>query len=134
MSGVRHFESLGEIEHRVTTGGPKARPIEYRGYQMRSHLECRFAWHLDTIGESWDYEPRTFGRSYLPDFQLTSAPRPTFVEVKPTLAEVPAAKVKAAVIWKTYPDALILIAVAEGCTWFASTGGDWESWTERWKA
>jgi hypothetical protein len=134
---IRHFESLAEIEHRITTGGPKARRTTHGREQMRSHLEVRFALHLDSIGEKWVYEPRPFGprgRGYLPDFQIIGVARPTFIEVKPTIAEAEAAKDKVAVIWETHPEALILIAAAEGSTWFGSTGGPWATWTERWAA
>lgn len=116
----------------------KARPTTYKGVEFRSRLEARFAWHLDEQGEDWIYEPRRYGpkgRGYLPDFEIVGATFPTFIELKPTLAEVEAAKEKMAVIWDTHPDALLIVACAEGC-WYhrAFLGGDWLTWQERWVA
>jgi hypothetical protein len=86
----------------------------------------------------WVYEPRIFGpkgRGYLPDFELLDKPQPTYVEVKPTLSQVPAAQAKMAVIWETHPDALLIVACAEGSTYFASVAGEpWRTWVERWKS
>jgi hypothetical protein len=131
-----YMESLGEITHRVHTGEPKARPTTYKDIEFRSRLEVRFAWHLDGLGEKWAYEPRVYGpkgRGYLPDFQILGAVHPTFIEVKPTIAQAEAAKAKVSVIWETHPDALILIAAAEGCTFFGATRDrPWVRWAERW--
>ena len=113
----------------------KATTVRYT--VMRSRLEAAFARHLDQMWEPWVYEPKVYGpkgRRYLPDFELTGAADPTFIEVKPTLAEVPAAKAKMAVIWDEEPNATLIVACAEGCTWFAATKGrPWETWLERWK-
>lgn len=130
-----YMESLAEINHRTLNGGsPKARPSVYKGIPMRSRLEVRFAYHLDARGERWTYEPRIYGH-YLPDFEILGTMRPTFIEVKPTLAELAGAQQKAAVIWKTHPTALIVVAVEEGCTFSAAVkGGQWETWQERWAA
>jgi hypothetical protein len=104
---------------------------------MRSRLERDFALHLFLGGEDYVYEPRLFGprgRRYLPDFLVTSAGRPTYVEVKPRLEEVEAARAKMAVIWEEEPDALLVVACAEGCTFSAALlGGEWEEWVELWK-
>lgn len=109
---------------------------EYRGVVMRSQLECDFARHLDCLGIAWHYEPRIFGprgRGYLPDFELELGERPCYVEVKPTLGEAEAAKRRVRVIWKTHPDATLVIACAEGSRYFvAEAGGPWDSWSERW--
>jgi hypothetical protein len=109
----------------------------YGGVWMRSRLEADFARHLDALRIVWRYEPAVFGpegRGYLPDFQLLRPEgRPTFVEVKPTLPEVAGAKRKMAVIWKTHPDAVLIVACAQGSRFFASEGGaDWISWVDRW--
>jgi hypothetical protein len=103
---------------------------------MRSRLERDFARHLWEAGEEYQYEPRVFGprgRRYLPDFLVVGATRPTYIEVKPTAAEVEAAKVKMSVIWEEEPDALLIVACAEGCEYHAALrGGEWTTWVERW--
>lgn len=132
-----YMESLAEVVHRTDTGSPMSRPTIYRGIEFRSRLEVRFAQHLDELGETWAYEPRVYGpkgRGYLPDFEILASARPTFIEVKPTVAEAEEAQAKVAVIWETVPEALILIAAAEGCTWFGSQGDSWVAWVERWAA
>jgi len=109
---------------------------EYRGVVMRSRLETDFARHLDAIGIPWRYEPATFGlggRGYLPDFELRLGDRPCFVEVKPTVRQAEAAKRRVKVIWKTHPDATLVIVSAEESRYFvAEAGGRWASWVERW--
>jgi hypothetical protein len=113
---------------------PKA--TEYRGVTMRSRLEADFARHLDRMGVAWVYEPRIFGpkgRGYLPDFQLVRDGRPCYIEVKPTLAQVPAAKRRMAVIWRSEPDALLIVACAESCRFFESLrDSGWRTFVERW--
>jgi hypothetical protein len=109
---------------------------EYRGVLMRSRLEADFARHLDAQQIAWRYEPAIFGppgAGYLPDFQLLRDDGPHFLEVKPTLREVPEAKRRMAVILATHPDAVLIIACAEESRYFASVaGGEWISWVERW--
>lgn len=132
-----YVESLAEIVHRKNVGTPKARPSVYKGVAFRSRLEVRFAFHLDLLGETWVYEPRVYGpkgRGYLPDFEIIGATRPTFIELKPTRKQAEAAKAKVAVIWETHPGALIIIAAAQGCTFYGSQGGPWVEWQERWVA
>lgn len=135
---MSYLESLAEIQYRKETGHPKPRPTQDRGIDFRSRLEVRFSWYLDSLGEHWKYEPRVFGpkgRGYLPDFQILGAPRPTFIEVKPTLAEVAGAKAKMSVIWETHPNALLIVACQEGRRFFAAyRGGEWAFWQERWAA
>jgi hypothetical protein len=70
----------------------KARPTTYRGIQMRSRTEARYAAWLDTWCE-WTFEPNAFKdrrNEWLPDFRLldvpttwTEHPVTVFVEVKP---------------------------------------------------
>ena len=131
------MESIGAYVDRMNTGRIASRPTVRGGVTFRSRLEARFSSHLDQRGERWAYEPRVFGRrgrGYLPDFEILGAVRPTFIEVKPTLEEVPAAQKKAAVIWDELPDALIIVVVEESCAYFASLkGGPWETWQELWK-
>jgi hypothetical protein len=116
----------------------RARPTLYKGIQFRSGLEARFAWHLDDRGEEWVYEPRVYGRRgkrYLPDFEIVGSTYPTFIELKPTLAEVDGAKAKMSVIWDSEPTALLIVACWEGCTFTrAFQHGDWVTWQERWAA
>ena len=130
-------ESIAEIGYRLETDHISPKATTRGGIVFRSQLEARYAQRLDDLGERWAYEPRVFGsagRGYLPDFEILDASRPTFVEVKPTLDEVPAAQEKAAVIWDERPDALIIIVVAESFRYYASLqGGPWETWQELWK-
>lgn len=113
------------------------RPADYHGTHMRSMLEADFAMHLDLSDAVWSYEPRTFGvpgERYLPDFLITRSGRPLYVEVKPTLAEVRRAKARMETIWTEEPDAELMVACAEGSTFFvASRGQPWESFVELWK-
>ncbi len=65
------------------------KPIEtrYAGCRFRSRLEARWALFFDRADIGWQYEPQGFnidGRSYLPDFRLTSCG--TWVEVKGQLS------------------------------------------------
>ena len=110
----------------------------YGGITFRSRLESRYALHLDQRGEQWRYEPAIYGpkgRGYLPDFEILGARYPTFIELKPKLDEVEPAKTKMSVIWDTHPDALLVVACAEGCWYFrAFRDGEWLSWQERWAA
>jgi hypothetical protein len=104
---------------------------------MRSTLEVDFARHLDGLGAEWIYEPRIYGRKgsgYLPDFQIVREGPACYVEVKPTTAEVPLARKRMEVIWKTEPDAVLMVACAEGSTfWAAVKGQPWESFVDLWK-
>lgn len=114
-----------------------SRPVEVRGVLMRSTLEANFAHHLDRMGAEWVYEPRIYGpkgAGYLPDFQIVREGPPCFVEVKPTLAEVPLAQERMEVIWDTEPGAVLMVACAEGCTFSAAVKGEpWSSFVELWK-
>ena len=115
---------------------PKA--VEYHGVTMRSRLEADFAAHLHSLGVEWRYEPRIYGPNgsgYLPDFEVTRPDgRACFVEVKPTLAEVREAARRLEVIWSDDPEALLIVACAEGSQFFAAmAGGPWTSWVERWR-
>lgn len=71
-----------------------ARTTIYRGTEMRSRNEARFAAALDDHELEWAYEPMCYadGRvQYLPDFKVTSSKGEVFVEVKgpvPRLANV----------------------------------------------
>ena len=114
-----------------------SKQTEYRGVVMRSRLETDFARQLDAWGIEWRYEPAIFGpvgQGYLPDFQLFREDGHHFVEVKPTLREVPKAKARMEVIWKSYPDAVLVVACGQGSRWFAAVaGGEWLGWVERWQ-
>ena len=51
------------------------RPTVYRGVQMRSRLEARYAAAMDYLGWEWIYEPGAFASQdgqYLPDFKVNS--------------------------------------------------------------
>jgi hypothetical protein len=62
----------------------EAIPTNYRGVQMRSRLEARWALFMDRLRVEWVYEPELFSLpvgGYLPDFWL---PRlDTYLEIKP---------------------------------------------------
>jgi hypothetical protein len=58
------------------------KPTEYRGIQMRSRLEAKWAAFFDEIGWRWEYEPDGFGNYYIPDFMVLG-PSPMLVEVRP---------------------------------------------------
>lgn len=68
----------------------RARPTIYRGIQMRSRLEAKFAARLDHLGVEWTYEPKCYADAsgqYLPDFWVEIAGEPPLcIEVKPTQA------------------------------------------------
>lgn len=125
-------QSLGGIIAKIID--PKA--TVYRGASMRSRLEAAFAYHLDQQGIAWRYEPAVFGpkgSGYLPDFELQRDDALHFVEVKPTLAEVPLAKKRMEIIWQSFPDAVLIVACAQHCRWFAcERGAEWITWVERW--
>lgn len=77
----------------------KARPTVYKGIQMRSRLEAKYAQELDKHQINWEYEPKCFADEtgqYLPDFVLRGIqeddPPPwhrhgdaTYIEIKPVL-------------------------------------------------
>lgn len=89
-----------------------ARPTTYRGIKMRSRLEARVASELDTNDYTWTYEPRAYagvGGQYLPDFELTGAPFPLFMEVRPTLERALQALTPMTVIWESEPDAHLVV-------------------------
>jgi hypothetical protein len=70
---------------------------QYKGIQMRSLLEKRFAHLLDQLNIEWSYEPEYFqlkrGQiNYLPDFKLEG--RKVFVEVKGLYQKEDESKVK----------------------------------------
>lgn len=114
----------------------RARPTEYRGVMMRSRLEADFAYHLDNQQAAWRYEPLIFGargKGYMPDFEVTRPDGLHYIEVKPRLAEVGDAKKRMEVIWRDYPDAVLVVACAEECRFFAATvGKEWFTWVDRW--
>ena len=137
--GVSTMDSVGETIYALLNGRPAPRETIYRGTTFRSRLEVRFAWHLDALGVTWEYEPAVYGRpgeGYLPDFRVTSDNGPTtFIEVKPTLEEAPLARRRMEVIWDTHPDAVLVVAVAESLTFYAAgLGRPWVAWRERWAA
>jgi hypothetical protein len=63
-------------------GAPSGIPTVYRGVQYRSRLEAKWAAFFDLLGWPYQYEPFDLG-GWIPDFMLTSGPKPVLVEVKP---------------------------------------------------
>ncbi len=65
----------------------KAIETRYKGYRFRSRLEARWAVFFDALQWAWEYEPEGYelgdGLRYLPDFRLSTADGPVWVEVKP---------------------------------------------------
>jgi len=121
----------------IFSGIIDSKVTEYHGIQMRSRLEADFARLLDERALTWTYEPAIYGprgKGYLPDFQVERPDGYHFIEVKPTLAEVPLAEDRMEVIWTVHPSAVLIVACAEECSWFAAEcGKPWESWVDRWK-
>lgn len=65
-------------------------PTKYRGIQMRSRLEARWAAYFDSQNLKWQYEPIDLN-GWIPDFivevcTLIGSPGPMLVEVKPITA------------------------------------------------
>ena len=73
-------------------------PTAYKGINMRSRLEARWAWMFDAMGVRWEYEPIDCA-GWIPDFRLwPEGCSPVLVEIKP-VSEFPqdvAKKVEAA--------------------------------------
>lgn len=60
-----------------------AMPTTYSGVNFRSRLEAKWAAFFDIVGWTWEYEPATEFRGWIPDFRLLGAERDVFCEVKP---------------------------------------------------
>lgn len=95
----------------------RARPTIYKGIEMRSRLEAKYAQWLDESAMQWEYEPRCFadGRTqYLPDFRISDATGCIYIDVKGGYAS--SADIKALAlermpaIWSAEPDAALGIA------------------------
>lgn len=48
-------------------------PTVYRGIQMRSRLEAKWACCFDQLGWTWEYEPFDL-KGWIPDFILHDSP------------------------------------------------------------
>lgn len=121
----------------------KPRPTTYRGVEMRSRLEARYASWLDQAGATWKYEPCAFADGadqYLPDFrvdhvQMFKRDHTVYVEVKPTVEQAIDAIPRMAIIWASEPDALLVVEA--GCqSWngmcAAIIGGSIDPWPMAW--
>ena len=89
-----------------------ARPTVYKGIQMRSRLEARWAAELDAWGVEWLYEPRAYADEngqYLPDFEVHNEGKTFFVEVKPTETAAEAAPSRIAPLFSSLPKALVWV-------------------------
>ena len=95
----------------------RARPTVYRGIQMRSRLEAKWAAAFDKDGHLWEYEPRCFANQrgqYLPDFAVRfrwRSDETRYVEIKPpqTMAQILDVAERMEIIWDSEPDALLLL-------------------------
>lgn len=99
-----------------TTG----RKTLYRGIEMRSRLEARFAATLESLnpGCNWEYEPRCYASAsgqWLPDFEVDAGDpeRHTLVEVKPTRKN-PGLFQRMSMAWETDPAAVLQLAIPDG--------------------
>jgi len=75
---------------------------KYKGINMRSSWEIKFAKYLDKLGIKWQYEPKTFdlgSTTYTPDFKLSDS---VYVEIKGYMSEIAYFKIKK--FLKQYPD------------------------------
>lgn len=69
----------------VSSSSPRdihAIPTTYKGVQMRSRLEARWAAFFDQLKWPWVYEPFD-GAGYIPDFLLNFDHRKFVVDIKP---------------------------------------------------
>ena len=115
----------------------KARPTTYRGIQMRSRLEARFAATLDKLvdaldgGARWEYEPRAFANErgqYLPDFAIyTEVGTSWFIEVRPHYEGMVKALAPMQIILDSEPDATLWVVSPVGSYW--RMGGESWQWT-----
>ena len=86
----------------------KRRVHPYRGFNMASKAEVKFAEHMDSLGIVWLYEPERLDwippcRKYTPDFTLMKKDGNTmYIEYKGYLR--PEDKTKMAAIRKQYPN------------------------------
>lgn len=82
-SRARRDRTAGQLDGDMTA---EALPTAYRGTIFRSALEASWAATLDSLGITWEYEPRKVtlpsGAGYVPDFHLPEIG--TWVEVKGT--------------------------------------------------
>jgi hypothetical protein len=114
------------MEHTERRSRWAARPTVYRGIQMRSRLEARWAAHFDSgcwvdePGFAWRYEGLAFADrhgQYLPDFVLTVPDVPTsYVEVKPeslSIGELREVQRRMETIWASVPEAVLVLVVGE---------------------
>lgn len=96
----------------------KARPTIYKGIQMRSRLEAKYAKRLDDSPKviSWKYEPVCYADEtgeYLPDFLVTTESGRAFIEVKPHVADLDEALRKMHIIRATVPTAALGVMVGD---------------------
>lgn len=110
----------------------RPRPTIYRGIQMKSRLEARFAAYLDSArvdwpwdaGEDWPwtYEPMAFADEtgqYLPDFLVDGGDQRLYIEVRPPLQDgADRAAIQLQIILSSYPDAILAVAMPDGERWF----------------
>lgn len=117
-------------------------PTVYRGIRMRSRLEAKWAYFMDGLGWSWEYEPLDFP-GWIPDFLVRTQGLPLLIDVKPTLERAPAieAKIERALgesLGTAYQALVIGLSPFPNPIWesgfsigWGSGGGSWE--TEKWE-
>jgi hypothetical protein len=110
----------------------KARPTIYKGIQMRSRLEAKFAEWMESNGRTFNnenrpsmpgefaYESECYADEtgqYLPDFVLMGGGdygATIYYEVKPSNADFDAALKRMHIIRSTHPDAMLCVVTQQG--------------------
>jgi len=111
-------------------------PTMYRGIQMRSRLEARWAAYLDITDWKWEYEPVDLP-GWIPDFIIYPPwdAKPILVEVKPTRCiyeffessdgeKIRQSLEKSAALQTDYSD-FILLGVSLAHMWVLLRGEQW---------
>lgn len=99
-----------------------ARPTIYKGVEMRSRLEAKWAQKFDRAGWEWEYEPCAFGDEigqYLPDFRYTDTNGTVvYLEIKGQVADPGAICRRMEIIWSSDPTATLILAEAIGARYW----------------
>lgn len=125
------------------------RPTLYKGIEMRSRLEAKWAAYMDSLDLTWQYEACCYAdqtRQYLPDFTILAPGtqrdhtelKICHLEIKPYLRDdSQLLREQMEVIWESNPDDILLISVGEpnSHTFTPVSGAFWErcqQWQRGW--